>query len=306
MVCNHSLPGKVIRFAVPLFSFLVGYGYAFAKDKSLKHSWQRIWHLLKDYWFVIFAICLPTALLTYPYPIDFKELPLCLFGLNGRLNFYAWYIYFYIFSMILLPAVYRLVNKQNVLPCLLLCAACGLVTFGISQIAGYEKNLALASLSRCFRYFPIVLMGYWLATNSFFKHIKVSRNPSIVALCCILLVALYLFRGSEYVRIFDFIWAPIAALLISTPFTLYVLRPVRIVLTELGMKSMNIWFLHALFFTHTTKALFAPLVNWIDWKPAFVISILILSYLMAIVVGKLIEYLTTGLLILRRKPTLSE
>lgn len=293
MVCNHSLPGKVIGFAVPLFSFLVGYGYAFAKNKDFAHSARRIWHLLKDYWFVIFAIALPTALLTYPRPIDLKEFMLCLFGLNGRLNFYAWYIYFYIFSMLLLPFIYQLIARKNVLPTLMFSAACGLVTFGIGEIAGFDKNIVLSALSRCFRYFPIVLMGFWIASNGIFRKFYVTRNPWIPIGCVALLVGIYVFRSSEYIRIGDFLWAPVAALIISIPFTIYVLKPLRFVLTELGLKSMNIWFLHALFFTHSTKSLFSPLVSWISWKPAFVLAILILSYLMAIVVGKIIDWISS-------------
>lgn len=292
MVTGHSLPGKVIGFAVPLFSFLVGYGYAFAKQRSLAHSAHRVWHLLSNYWVVLLGICLPAALISYPKPIQTSDVLLGMFGLNPKLNFFAWYIYFYIFAMAMLPVLSRVIDKLGWKGVLLLSAICGLAVWGITTVPGYTKNMGLNVSYRCLRYLPIVLGGYWLARFSIFSRITCRRTPLLVVGAIGAMVGIYFLRGVPYAQVFDLLWAPLFAACVALLFGSRQLRPLRWLLNQMGLKSMHIWFLHALFFTHSTKGVLGILTGWIHSKPLFIIAVLVLSFVMAVIIDKLLIQIT--------------
>lgn len=281
MVCNHSMPGRVIGFAVPLFSFLVGYGFAFARNPGLHHSFHRVCHLLRGYWLVLFAVCIPVALLTYPKPISLSDGLLAAFGLNPVLNFYAWYVYFYIFAMLLMPGVSKLINKRPLPMTLLAMAFCGGCFWALSAIPGGDKYLAVRTFTRCFRYFPIVLAGYYLASTKAFSrfHYRPSWRWGVPAVA--FLVGIYLLRGVVWLQVADFFWASLAAMATAIIFGIWKLRWLRIALNRLGLMSMNIWFLHALFFTHSTRKVFFPLISWIKEPLLLAVVVVVLSWMMA-------------------------
>lgn len=304
MVTGHSLPGRVIAFAVPLFSFLVGYGYAFARTRDFSNFTKRVWHLLRGYWIILFAICLPAAYFTYPLPIRPLEVLQCMFGLSPKLSFFCWYVYFYIFAMIVMPGVSRLIDRYGLRAVIGLSAICGGYMLAFDPL-GLRPYHYMGILYRCLRYMPIVMMGYWLARNNIASRLRMVRAPWAVVVALVVMVGVYLLRAWPYARIIDCIWAPTVAFAVASIFGVYELRPLRIVLNALGLKSMNIWFLHALFFTHATKGLFGPLVEWI--KPGtpvtnftFVLAVLSLSYLMAVIVDYAVSLATQGVGRLRR------
>lgn len=294
MVTGHSLPGRVIAFAVPLFSFLVGYGYAFARTRDWRNSGRRVWHMLKYYWIIILGISLPVAWLSYPLPITAGEVVQCMFGLSPKLSFYCWFIYFYIFAMIVMPGVSRLIDRYGLKAVIGLSAICGAYMLAFDPL-GLRPYHYMGILYRCLRYMPIVMTGYWLARNDVVSHLRFKPGFVAVTIALAVMVIVYLVRAWPLARIIDCIWAPVVAFAMAVVFQSYKLTAVRTVLTELGMKSMNIWFLHALFFTHATKDVFYPLVAWIKWPPAFVLAVLALSYLMAVAVDYAVKTATTRL-----------
>lgn len=300
MVTGHSLPGKIIPFAVPLFSFLVGYGYFFAREKTLRHAAKRIWHLLSHFWLILFGICIPAAIISWPDSIKISEVLLNMFGLCGRFNFYCWYIYFYIAAMCMMPLISGIINRYGLKATLGISLFFGMACLAIYNWLGNYLTTGspniVSVVYRCFRYMPIVTMGYWLAQSSFFSRIPIKKGLWSILFCFVALVAIYTLRGLPYMQWFDLIWAPLASAFIAAIFNLYPLPILRTLITELGLKSMGIWFLHALFFSHSTKGLFLPLISWIpmdNWMPgtewiAFGVAriplIIVLSYLMAYIV----------------------
>lgn len=288
MVTGHTLPGKVISFAVPLFSFLVGYGYAFARERNLRHGAHRVWHLLKEYWIILFGICLPTALLFYPRPIPVSEIVLGMFGLFPRLSFFSWYVYFYIFAMAMMPMVSRIVDRYGWRGVI----SVSLVSAGLMLAAEHYQtvnpHIVFGAAYRCFRYLPIVVAGYWLASNKIFSRIVVPSAWWVAPFALLAMVGIYFTRGWEYARIIDLIWAPTFAALSAIALAPKYLAPLRKLLTLFGIQSGKIWFLHALFITHCTKVLFGRLVDWIAVPAGKVIAILLLSYLMAIIIDKIV------------------
>lgn len=303
MVCNHSMPGKVIGFAAVLFSFLVGYGYAFAKNRGPKHSLSRIWHLLRDYWFVIFAVSLPSALLAYHHDIPLNDIFLSMFGMNPALSCFCWYVYFYIFAMLVMPLISRLIDRFSWIGATLLAGAFGLLYWWLIGIAPADRIWGWNIAQRISHYMPVVIFGYLVAKQNVVALIRFKKSPVVPFIATACMVVIYLLRGLPYSQIFDFFWAPAFAFAAAALLRDYQLKPLRIGLTEMGMKSMNIWFLHALFFTTATKALYLPLVSWIHWTPGYVLAILLFSYLMAIVVDGLMKALTWSFAKLRTLPS---
>lgn len=266
MVVGHSLPGRVIGFAVPLFSFLVGYGYNFSRSRDARHSLIRVWHLLSNFWIILFGLCIPAALITHAGPVKFGEVALNMFGLHPRFNFFCWYIYFYIVAMTLLPGLSRIVDRYGLRGVILLSLLFGGVTAGLGAIPVKGLDVWIVKLigcaSRCACYMPVVLAGYWLARNGVYARMGYRRSPMRLALCIGALVGIYFLRGLPWVKTLDLLWAPLAAGAVAQIFGMYTLAPVRWLLTFLGMRSMGIWFLHALFFTHATRKLFVPILDF--------------------------------------------
>lgn len=290
MVLNHSLPGKIIGFAVPLFSFLIGYGYAFAKEHNLRNSGRRVWHLLSNYWLVLFLLCLPAALISYPKPIPLSEIALCMFGLNGRLNFYSWFIYFFIFTMGVLPFTSRMIDRYGFKGVLITSLICGIGVLTAINLPGGEKILPVNVMHRCLRYFPIVAMGYWLASYKVFSRIYYPDSKIMIGVALGAMAAIYFLRGLPYAMVFDLLWAPVFAICVAIAFRPAMMSIPKAFLTEMGIKSMFIWFTHALFFTFSTRGLYLVAVKWISWKPGFIIAVLALSYLMSALLMQLVKY----------------
>lgn len=106
---NDTLPE--FKICVPIFTFLVGYGYAFAKEKNLRHGLKRSWHLLSHFWLILLGLFLPVAIWKGDYEPTIGNVLLNMFGLESNLNWYSWYIYFYIFAMLAMIPASRLIKR---------------------------------------------------------------------------------------------------------------------------------------------------------------------------------------------------
>ena len=47
------------KFCVALFTFIIGYGYAYSSDHSLRYAAKHICRLLKEYWTIFILLLLP-------------------------------------------------------------------------------------------------------------------------------------------------------------------------------------------------------------------------------------------------------
>lgn len=304
MVFNHCMPGKIIAIAVPLFSFLVGYGYAFARERSVRHSLKRIWHLLSYYWLIVVVLVMPAAIIGYHKPIPLSEIVLSLFGLSGMLDAYCWYIYFYIIVMLLMPVLSRLIDRYSLKAVFVLIAICAAISIPVGEIPKFGQNFTYNIVWRFFRYLPVVISGYYVARKNLVAYVRVPKHPmtAIGALC--IMVGIYFLRGWTIFKVndlpatqlFNFIWIPIFVFATATIFNLYSLKPLFIFLTQMGLKSMNIWLIHALFFTRTTRAIYGVLVNWISWKPGLAIVVLLLSFVFSVVIDLIMKFLTKSII----------
>lgn len=287
MVVNHSLPGRITGVAVLLFTFLVGYGYAFAREHSIRHSLGRVWHLLRGYWFVLLGVCLPAALLGWNGHLHADEVAKGLFGLDPTLNFYSWYVWLYICLMAVLPWCAGAIDRYGLRALVPLVAVCVAGRFGAQLWDAYAARYLLKLAT----WLPVALVAYYVAHGRLIERISVPRHPLTAVVAVAAMVGVYFLRTIPAAQWADALLAPVIAVAVAAIFGLYALTPLRAVLTELGLKSMNIWFLHALFFTYSTRDTFGLVVGWIAWKPLWIAAVILLSYLMSIAV----DYISDGL-----------
>lgn len=303
MVANHTFPGKIIGFAVPLFSFLVGYGYRFAKRHDLRHSASRSWHLLSHFWFLLFFVCIPSALIAGNRDVEWQQVALNMFGLAGTYNFYCWYIYFYLLAMTLMPSLSRIIDRRGWKGFIMISAVCGAAAAGLWYSLGPKFAGTWAHVGeiayRVLRYMPIVLAGYILSPPDKITSSSVQtpcRRRSMLGILGIAaLPAIYFVRGLPYVQILDFAWAAAACACIAAIFAAWNLKWFWKILEALGIESMGIWFLHALFFTHTTRALYLPLIKWAPPGVCRYLLIVLFSFIFAYLTSRIFKLVKKGL-----------
>lgn len=51
------------KLCVGIYTFLIGYGYAFAKVKNWRYSLKHSWSLLKVFWLILLVITIPVGLI---------------------------------------------------------------------------------------------------------------------------------------------------------------------------------------------------------------------------------------------------
>lgn len=163
MIALHNETLPEFKICVPIFTFLVGYGYAFAKEKNLKHGLQRSWRLLSHFWLILLGIFLPTAILAGGFKPTLGNVIPELFGLDSQLNWYSWYLYFYIYAMVIMIPASWLISRFRFLACCCLIILCFGAVFVIHQISDLSNNMYIQAIHDCLLCSPVMFMGFYLA-----------------------------------------------------------------------------------------------------------------------------------------------
>lgn len=165
MVALHNDTLPEFKICVPIFTFLVGYGYAFAKEKDLRHGLKRSWHLLSHFWLILIGLFLPVAIWRGGYEPTVSKVLLEMFGLESDLNWYSWYVYFYIFAMLIMIPASRLIVKFRLYGVvgMLLTSVIGILA--IHSITGLSENVWLQAAFDCFLCSPVMYVGFYLAVG---------------------------------------------------------------------------------------------------------------------------------------------
>jgi len=278
MIVLHNNTFPEFKICVPIFTFLVGYGYAFAKDKNLKHGIYRSWRLLSHFWLILFGICLPVGILVGGFKPTLSNVIPELFGLDSQLNWYSWYIYFYIYAMVAMIPVSRLISRFKLSACCCLIILCFVAVFAIHRIPGWSDNIYIQAIHDCFLCSPVMLIGFYLADGGGITSLKLRKDLKTAVILTLIMVSTFAVRALPYVTFLDFILAPIFCVATVALFNIIRWRWLHKVLIALGKESMNMWFLHALFATSCTAIVFAPLIMWIQPKILTIAVMVIVSY----------------------------
>lgn len=154
-------------FKIPtaVFAFFTGYFYFFNKKKNFTYSLKKILKVYTVYWIIfiplyIFAIVFHTESFA---PGDFFAQ---LFALEKETVYFNWYVFFYAFSMLLLPFMAKYVYKRvwslivgGILFPVLVCAV----------IMGFCTNAYAGTAASYFMgFFPCITIGYLFARFKIF------------------------------------------------------------------------------------------------------------------------------------------
>ncbi len=278
MIALHNDTLPEFKICVPIFTFLVGYGYAFAKEKNLKHGILRSWHLLSHFWLILLSICLPTAILAGGFKPTLGNVLPELFGLDSQLNWYSWYIYFYIYAMVVMIPASRLISRFKLPACCGLIMLCFGAVFAIHRIPDWSGNIYIQAIHDCFFCSPVMFAGFFLAEGGGITGLLIKRDLKTAILLMAIMVSVFAVRALPHITLLDFVLVPVFCGATVALFNIIKWQWLHNVLIAVGKESMNMWFLHALFATSYTAVVFAPLVMWIQPKILMIAVMVIVSY----------------------------
>lgn len=293
--CKHIvLLGYMTGICVPLFAFLTGWTYYHHKDKSPGYSIKKITTFLLNYWIILIPISLFAFKFcgyTYSIKFIFELLPARL----PSLMIFTWYVWFYILMMALFPILGFAEQKNNRIygGILVFLAVIGFCSHYIPYLSVICKTSPFALLGYFSAKFHILetclnvarsrvafrlFLGAFFLCCSLFLHFIVSFyvvryyiNPTPAVLCiklCLIAVTAPLFIIGAillYLHIQnDYIWVPFCFI---------------------GKHSMNIWFIHCVFFSKETRAVIQPIVFFRD-NPIWIFSAtLLFSLVISIIIS---------------------
>ena len=89
---------------------------------------------------------------------------------------------------------------------------------------------------------------------------------------------------------FDMIYAPIIIYCILIVFTVNNLRYLKVIMKQLGDKSVYMWFIHALFFTKATRPIYHKFIMISDNFGVIALWTIVLSYLISCILKQIKDY----------------
>lgn len=242
-----DLVGEAMKVCVSYFTFLVGFGYAFSKNKTLVGGLHRAFKLLVQFWLLLFPIFVPL------YVIGGGELTLYQFltepfGLDSKWHWFSWYLYFYIYAMLLMPFAAKAIDRFGWKAMAAIIGLSYSIEAGIHFIPNWSDNIFTQALFDCQLNTPLTLLGYYMAKNAVFSKVKLQKKHIVWLLLLFFIAFAGLFIKKEILGfLLYFFYVPALVLAIVGLFSLYKLPFSKKVLVKLGDLSMPMWFIHALF-----------------------------------------------------------
>ena len=194
------------------------------------------------------------------------------FGISESLNWYSWFVCFYILSILSLPFLHRyILSRFPQLGWLISIAGCYLIEVAILAIPNYSSMPIIFNLFIFVSTFPIVVMGYqcgkWNQEGKLQPWFE-GENRLFLALSTVGAVMLL---KSFTIRTFGFciqaFYTPLLIFALVGIFNSFSLTHLSRFLTNVGDLSMYMWFFHAIFFTTTVNGyakylVFEPIHNY--------------------------------------------
>lgn len=248
------------KLCVGIYTFMVGYGYAYAESKDLKYSLTHIRRLLVPFWIILFVFTIPFCF----REIEIGNLLLNLVGINSRLNWFSWFVTFYIYAMAVMPFLARFIDKR---PVLRACLCIGIAFIGEVALhelyPNYKGNDWSQRLFDCLLQTPCMILGYLFAKLSWFLKINIPQSKYL-PLLSVLGGGIMLIIRSLYGHVLgfnmDFFYAPLFIFFLLIFVNQVHNGIVSKVFTTLGEASVYMWFFHALFFTTVVRGVYQPFI----------------------------------------------
>lgn len=296
---NHN--EGLIRFmhsfqiCVGIFVFMIGYGYAFSKKKDFSYSVKHVKQLLTAFWTVLFLFAVPASLGTLHSSKlgGARLLYLNMFGIDETLLWVSWFVFLYIWAMIVMPFMGRIIDRKPYLWTIILIVLSFAAQFVVwCFVPDFNNHPWWHALFVCLSWTPIILLGYLFARKEWFQKIRIPNHWSVpIIATALVFVVLWLKMVLPGIKIlnFDIIYAPVIILCILVVFSQIKPKYLSKIMTELGDKSVYMWFVHALFFTAATRPVYHQFVMISNNLWIVALWTIVLSYLISVVIKKVVE-----------------
>lgn len=264
------------KMCVYIFAFLVGYGFFCSKNKSIKYSLKRIQLLIIPFWFMLSVMFLPAAyfsgnLQQIMESKGWLDVFYNFFGISESLNWYSWFVCFYIITILLMPYLHRLFDRFPKSGWI--CSILGfyLLECAIHVIPRWQESSLFQNLFNLTLTIPIVIVGYMCAKwNSEGKIPTWFEGKKRIPFALAIILTVMLVNGIKIPTLgfcLQAFYTPFLIFAVVGIFNSIECKWLSIGLTKVGELSMYMWFFHAIFFTETvnlyTKNLvFEPIHNY--------------------------------------------
>lgn len=289
-IAPYATPlASATKICVSLYAYVTGYTYCLHKDKSLGYSIRKIVDFLLNYW-VVYAILLAVSM-ACGYRPSVGDMLLELIGRQTVVMTFCWYVTFYILSMLLLPLYARLTQKISNWFLDGLLSGCFYLAIRFVNSMILEKDV-YGIVNSLISFFPVILSAYLLTKYGILDRIygmlAHRKAWSIGAGVLLILASMAMQIAKGYVKNISIGVVSAPALLVGIALTgICTPKAVSRILTVLGRYSMNIWFLHCLFFAGVTKNVFQN-AAYLPRVPVLVVCwILLLCTLASVPVDKI-------------------
>lgn len=244
------------KICIGIFMFVTAYGYSLRKRRDWGYSFSHIRGLLVRYWFLL-LVFIGIGALVGNLP-QLKMVVLNMFGLASTYSCANWYVYFYIYAMLILPAIVRLIDLYRVKTLVLSVIICGIISLILRSDSQW-----IDIVRQCLFYTPVLVVGCYVARCGlpFIKH-------HFSKLELLLMLAALLVAGCFSRDIYGFctytVLVPALAFTLTMLFRYQGSETIKTALAHLGELSLYMWFIHTVFFSFMTRSLFQQSRLWPD------------------------------------------
>lgn len=251
------------KMCVWIFAFLVGYGFFCSKNKSFAYSIKRVWLLVVPFWVILYGMFVPCAYASGTLVTMLndnclvRELAFNMLGISESLNWYSWFVCFYILTIFSMPYLYKVFEKYPKYGWIVSLMVYYIVSVAIHFFPAWDTNPLLHNLFVYTTLIPIVIVGYMCARWN--KEGKIptwfeGKNKVWISLLTIVIVlvlqSLNIPTKGFCLQAF---YTPFLIFAIVGIFNSFELKWLSKVFANVGELSMYMWFFHAIFFTDTVN-----------------------------------------------------
>ena len=281
-----------LQICVGIYVFMIGFGYSFCKQKNLSYSFNHVRSLLKVFWSTLILFTLPVSL-SYISTRNSEWFFLNLFGVIEDLSWVSWFVALYVWAMILMPLLGRLLDRYKWKGLIGIICCCWLLLIAIhSWIPHFNSHHIWHTLFVCIGWTPLICIGYSSGKYQLIEKVKIKHNLCTL-LTAIVIIPLVLWLKSQFKGIlilnFDIIYAPVIIYCILCIFTIIKSLNIKRCFISLGKFSVYMWFIHAIFFTECTRPTYQPLIMLSNNLWFITLNTIILTYIISVLFKKLIS-----------------
>lgn len=263
----HTLEYAIGRFShicVALFAFVTGYGmfFSYRSGNIVRKSVKRGISFLVGYYIILFGVAIPVNLILGKTDIGLSLIAQNLFAFDNTLVSFAWYVRFYLALLLTLPLLFRIMSRRGTVTLPLFLLAPPLLGYAVSRVASTDPVVIKCAYfaSEYLLWLPCALSGMCFAKYGLFDFFgsaadRLGRAKAAVLVFVLAILAYFRAYFPETLwNVFnlDCIYAPVFVFLFCN-IAECLPQPAKRFLRLMSRHSMNLWFLHSLFFFRTAQ-----------------------------------------------------